>query len=245
MLCPSCGDEMKLSARECGCGARMVGEPTGEPVAKIQRFGPAMLALSLFICTALAAAVWTKWAATAGVLVIVLSRRAIILALRDRESYGGLGIAIAVLAIASVSGASLAGYAIGRIPLTLDKRRLAQTAATGATIYELANALEDYKSKNGAYPQSDQVLRKFLGRSLPKDYWDQTISYESYTEAIAEANLGRRPSQVGPVAGTQFNHNFVLRSAGPDGAMGSGDDIVMKDGVFYASADLIRKPLVR
>jgi hypothetical protein len=37
----------------------------------------------------------------------------------------------------------------------------------------------------------------------------------------------------------------VLRSAGPDGAMGTVDDIVMKDGIFYTSADVVRNPLVR
>lgn len=244
MLCPCCGYEMKLGARACSCGARIVGELDLEPIRKVQRLGPSMLALSLFMVVALAAAVWTLWAATAGLLVILSARRAVILGRRDREGYGGLGVATAVLVATSISGAALAGYAIGRIPLALHKRQLAQEAATTAAFYELANVLADYKTKKGFYPGNDEELKKFSGRSLPKDYWDRTISYEGRMDAIAEANLGRGSRRVGSVGGLQFN-GFELRSAGPDGIAGTADDIMMRDGVFYTSAEVIEKPLVR
>lgn len=243
MLCPCCGYEMRLGARACRCGARIVGELALEPIAKVQRLGPATLALSLFVAVALAAAVWTLWAATAGLLVILSARRAVLLARRDREGYGGLGVATAVLVAASIGGATLAGYAIGRIPLALQKRQLAQEAATTSAFYELANALADYKAKNGYYPRNDETLKRFLGRSLPRDYWDQTISYEGRSD-VAEANLGNRRGRIPRVGSLQFD-SFELKSLGPDGIAGSSDDIVMRDGVFYTSPEVIEKPLVR
>jgi hypothetical protein len=41
------------------------------------------------------------------------------------------------------------------------------------------------------------------------------------------------------------NSTFELHSAGPDGIEGTDDDIIMRDGVFYTSAEIKKLPAVR
>ncbi|HEU4386796.1 MAG TPA: hypothetical protein VFV34_03295 [Blastocatellia bacterium] len=239
MLCPCCGDEMSVQARICDCGARIVGEPLGGPITKIQVYGPVVLAFSLFAVVVTAAAVWTLWTAVAGVVVLAAAHRATKLARQSPDSYGGYRVAVGLLLVTAVSGAVLTGFGISRIPRYLSKRADAERAQTAAAMIEYSIYLEKYRAENGGkYPPTDEDLRKFASQTLPLDSWDIPVTYNAYTEGIAEA-ASRQNGSPGPIAA---NENFELRSAGPDGKIGTDDDIVMRDGVFCSSLDVLRNP---
>lgn len=226
MLCPCCGADMVVGTRECSCGARFVGEPCEPPEVELQRFGPAIVSVILFFLTVSLSFI-SLWAASGAVLVAVSARRAIRLIRAHPERYGGYRVATSVLTVTLVGGSLIGGYGFSRIPRLLEKRRIRATAATAATFYEISNLVESHRRKTGSYPSSGEVLRRFAGRPLPKDYWDRLISYETTAE-ISDARKGG--------GGIQFN-NFELRSPGPDGELDTQDDIVMRDGVLYSNAE--------
>ena len=236
MLCPCCGGNLFRSTQECGCGARFVGEPLDETPLKVQRLGPAMTSVALFALVVVAALVATKWLAFAAVLVIWSAWRAVRLARKDPEWYGGYKTAAATLAVALMGSAGLASYGIAHIPQALENYKTRHIAATRSAMYHLANSLEEYKRTVGSYPKDAQDFKKAIGEALPSDYWDQSIKYQSSYASIAER---REPSQAPHFSAT----NFELRSAGPDGIVGTDDDIVMRDGIIVSSSD-VKEPRV-
>lgn len=222
MICPCCGNQMDSS--QCSCGARIIGDPVNDLEIEFRRFGPAVASVSLLFAVAAAALIFTYWLAAAGLLVLWQARRAMKLTVREPQRYGGYRLAAATFFVAAAAMAGLLAYMVANIPEFLEKRRIRQAAATSAAMYQMAALLESYKDKHGSYPRNLEALKKFAGRDLPKDYWDHAISYQSYTEALAaEASA----------TGIPFN-NFELRSAGPDGKLGTPDDIVMLDGVLIS-----------
>jgi len=235
MLCPCCGGTILRGARECGCGGRFVGEPLDEIPIKIQRLGPAMISVALLLLVVAAAIIATKWLAFAAGLVIWAAWRAVRLARRDPQWYGGYKTAATTLAITIAASATLAAYGISRIPQAWDNYWLRQTAATQAAMHHVANLLEEYKQANGSYPKDAQEFKKATGESLPADYWERSIKYQGKTGAIAERKESIERS------GLPLN-NFELRSAGPDGIIGTDDDIVMRDGVLFTNAELKKQP---
>ncbi len=235
MLCPCCGNEISLAAFECACGARFVGEPVNEALVKVPRLGPVMMATMMLLVVIAGALIITKYLAFAGVLVIWSSRRAMRLARSEPAAYGGLRVATATLVVSVAACAVAASFAVAHIPRFLENRQIKQTAATQASIYHVVNILEAYKHKYGSYPPNDLAIRKVINESLPADYWMHTIEYHSYTEAIAD----RSPTASLPIA------NFELRSAGPDEKMGTDDDIIMRDGVFLPSDEVVKRSIVQ
>jgi hypothetical protein len=213
-----------MKSSQCTCGARTVGDPVNDLQIELRRFGPAASSSVLLFAVAVAAMVFTYWLAAAGLLVLWQARRAMKSARRDPQRYGGYGLAAATFFVAAAAMAGLLVYLVAHIPEFLEKRRIRQAAATSAAMYQMAALLESYKDRHGSYPRNLEALKKFAGRDLPRDYWDHAISYQSYTEALA-AEMG--------AAGIPFN-NFELRSAGPDGKLGTPDDIVMLDGVLIS-----------
>jgi hypothetical protein len=84
------------------------------------------------------------------------------------------------------------------------------------------------------------VLWEATGRRLPGDSWDTPMSYNSFTEGIADAT----PRERGASAAIAFeSQDYELRSAGPDGRVGTEDDIVMRNGVFCTSLDVLTNPI--
>ena len=236
MLCPCCGRETALGARECGCGARFVGQPLDDAPIKVKRFGPVATALLLMLSVAAAMLVITKWAAFAITLIIFASWRAAKLARREPDWYGGYRTAVAALVIAAVGGVVAGGYGITRISKYFDDLKTRRDAATYSAMYHVASLLEDYKYASGSYPRNLQEFKKVMGEALPPDYWNKSIKYESWTDGIADGSIVR--------TGLQFN-NFELRSAGPDEKEGTDDDIVMRDGAFFTGAEIKKQPIVR
>jgi hypothetical protein len=236
MLCPCCGRETALDARECGCGARFVGQPLDDAPIKVKRFGPVATALLLMLTVVCAMLVVTKWAAFAIALIIWASWRAAKLAQREPDWYGGYRTAVAALVFAAVGGAVAGGYGITRIPKYFDDLKTRRDAATYSAMYHVASLLEDYKRAYGSYPRSEQDYKKVMAEALPADYWNKGIKYQSYPGALADGSIVR--------TGLQFN-NFELRSAGPDEKEGTDDDIVMRDGAFLTSQEIKKQPMIR
>jgi hypothetical protein len=238
MLCPCCGGTVVRTAVQCGCGARFVGEPLDEIPIKVQRLGPAMTSVALLALVVTAALVATKWLAFAAVVVIWSAWRAMRLARRDSEWYGGYKTAVATLSVTIAASAVLAAYGVAHIPQAFENYRLRQIAATQASMYHVANQLEEYRRtvSHGAYPSTTQEFKKAIGESLPADYWEQSIKYQSYIAPVADGSLG---------ASLFSANNFELRSAGPDGIIGTDDDIIMRDGIFFTNSEIKNQPVVQ
>lgn len=235
MLCPCCGGRVFRGAHECGCGARFVGEPLDETPIKVQRLGPAMTSVGLLALVVVAALVATKWLAVAAVLVMWSAWRAVRLAKRDAEWYGGYKTAAATLSLTIAGSLALAAYGIAHIPQAFENYRLRQVAATEASFHHVASLLEDYKLNVGigSYP-STQDYKKVIGESLPTDYWDSSIKYQPRTDPIADSNVQTLPAT-----------SFELRSAGPDGIVGTDDDIIMRDGIFFTNSEVKKQTVVQ
>jgi len=236
MLCPCCGSEMLLGAFDCRCGARFVGEPLGDPAVKLRQFGPAVTAVALLVIVVAAALLFTKFLALAGLVVVWAARKAMRLAQRDPEGYGGYRTAAATLAVTLAAGAVSGGFAIASIPRLIKDRKAKETAATCAPIYRYYQLIEEYKRKYGSYPVDEPAVRRFISESLPRDYWNKGIAYQGRTDYM----VGSKPGQTG----IQIN-NFELRSAGPDEKLETDDDIVMIDGIFYTNAEAIKKSVMQ
>ena len=235
MLCPCCGSDMLVGAFDCRCGARFVGEPLSEPAVKLQRFGPALTAIALLAMVVTAALLFTKFLALAAVLVVWAARKAMRLAQRDPESYGGYRTAAATLVLTLTAGAVLVGFAIAGIPRMIRDREDKRTASTCAPMYRYYQLLEEYKVKYGSYPVDEPAVKRFISESLPRDYWNKAIAYQGRTDYVVGTNTER--------TGIQIN-NFELRSAGPDEKLETDDDIVMIDGIFYTNAEARKKSVM-
>lgn len=236
MLCPCCGKDIAVDARRCHCGARFVGQPLDDAPIQVKRFGPVATAILLLVMVACAVLIISKWMALAVILTLWSSWRAVNLARRSPDWYGGYRAAMATFVVAVIGGVVAGGYGITRIPKYFESLETRRTASTQAAMYHVASLLEDYKRAYGSYPRNLQEFRKVVSETLPADYWNKSIKYQSYTEAIADGSIVR--------TGLPFN-NFELRSAGPDGKEGTDDDIIMRDGAFFTSAEIKRQPIVR
>ncbi|HEX5731977.1 MAG TPA: hypothetical protein VF131_04000 [Blastocatellia bacterium] len=236
MLCPCCGKDIPLGAQQCRCGARFVGEPLGEPPFKVQRLGPVMVAIGLLAAVVASALIITKWLALAGLLVVWASRRAMRLARREPEGFGGYRTAAATLIVTLGAGAVAAGYTLAYVPTFLEDRQAKREAHTRAEFYRVAGKLEAYKRKYGSYPSTPQDYAKAIDVRMPIDYWENGIKYQGYGGAVASL-----PSSG--VSGISFP-NFELRSAGADEIEGTDDDIIMRDGIFFTNAEIKKQPLV-
>jgi len=238
MMCPCCGDDIRIGAETCPCGARFVGVPLDETPARIRHYGPAMTALLLLALAIALTAILTKWLAPLALVPAWLAMRALRLEKRDPASYGGRQVAAVTLGLALVGMVGMATYGVSSIPRALDNYRVRRVAATEAAMHHVAAILEDYKLTTGSYPKNTDDLKKVLSEAMPSDYWEKTIRYRSETELVAEGN---RPDAIAKVSYTKFE----LRSAGADGIDGTDDDIIMRDGVFFTSAEIKKLPAVR
>jgi hypothetical protein len=196
-----------------------------------------MISAGLLILVVVAALVVTKWMAVAAGLVMWSAWRAIRLARRDAEWYGGYKTSVATFSLTIVGSLVLATYGISHIPRAIENYHLRQIAATQASMHHVASLLEDWKLKvgKGSYP-SAQEFKRVMGDSLPADYWDSSIKYQPRTDPLADTAIGM----------TLFsNTNFELRSAGPDGIVGTDDDIIMRDGIFFTNTEVKKQTVVQ
>ena len=229
MLCPCCGGSVLRATSGCACGARFVGEPLDDTPIKVQRLGPAMISVGLLALVVFASAVATKWMAVAAVVVLWSAWRAMKLARRDAEWYGGYRTAATTFSVTLVASLALATYGVAHIPKALENYRIKQVAATEASMHHIAGLLEEYKQKVGlgAYPTPER-FKELMGGSLPTDYWDGSIKYQPDNDHLADTAI------MTPLSFTSFE----LRSPGPDGIAGNDDDIIMLNGIFFTNAEI-------
>lgn len=234
MLCPCCGQSVHVEALECVCGARFVGPPLDRTPVSLPKYGPLVLAAVSFAAVITCVLVFSTWFGFATLLVLLASGRAFNLARRHPDAYGGRRLAQVFLCVTIIGGLTGAGVALYSVPRLLDLREERSLAHTRAGMHRIARLLDEYKREYGSYPSNLQALKKTRSEPLPTDFWESSIRYQSYTEAIA----GRLPG----VTGINFN-NFELRSAGPDGLVGTADDVVMRDGLFFSGREVERQPV--
>jgi hypothetical protein len=240
MLCPCCGQEIALGAPGCQCGARFVGEPLDDTPIKVKRFGPVMTAVLMLAIAVSVPLIITKWLGIILVIPIWRAARAMRLARRDPEWYGGYKVAAATLILAIAAGVFSVVYVAKNIPQFLENRKARRIAGTQAAMYHMAGLLENYKRTYGSYPRNTQEIRKAVTESIPLDYWKKSIQYQSFTEAIADATDPNKFARTGLLF-----KNFELRSAGPDEKEGTDDDIIMRDGIFFTNAEIKTQPAIR
>ena len=87
-----------------------------------------------------------------------------------------------------------------------------------------------------SYPRDVQEFRNATGETLPADYWDQMVKYQSFSGPYADTSIS--------VTGVQYTQ-FELRSAGPDGIVGTDDDIIMRDGIFFTNSEVKKQPVAQ
>jgi len=223
---------MEPGVLDCSCGARIVGDPLAENQFKVRRYGPIMIAVAAAAAVAATALVFSSWCALALLLPILLSRRALLLAKRDPSLYGGYKTAAASLTLALVASAALASYAVVRIPDYLENRRLKERAAQQAIMLHVAVLLEQHRAKNGNYPRDLEEIKKLDDGSLPADFWTRAFKYRAYTQQVAATTFRRGEDPI-----DVSSNDFELMLAGPDGVLGTDDDIFMRDGRFYPNTE--------
>lgn len=196
-----------------------------------------MTSIALLALVVVAALVATKWLAFAAVLVMWSAWRTVRLAKQDSGWYGGYKTAAATLAVTIAGSLALAAYGIAHVPQAFENYRLRQVAATRSSMHHVASLLEDYKLTvgHGSFP-STLEFKKVIGDSLAMDYWDRSIKYQPRTDPLADTSIG--------ITGIPAN-NFELRSAGPDGIIGTDDDIVMRDGILFTNSEVKNQPVAQ
>ncbi|RMG53958.1 MAG: zinc ribbon domain-containing protein [Acidobacteria bacterium] len=244
MICPSCGTEMDTTSEFCRCGARRVGPPPTEPVDGIPRL---RYGISAFILAGLTFIVqlvitirniaigdlrwpWQLLVTTASLALVTLPVLLLAMALAWRgwrlavdrpQAYGGRALArrslTLSLALCLLNLAALAG----RLPDWLENARIKRQARTRVLMYKVNDMIARYREQYGAYPErliDLQELDPSIGPIL--DTWHHPLVYTPMSAEIASRGL--------PVPFQKYE----LVSRGPDGLLGTEDDIVMRDGLI-------------
>ena len=153
-----------------------------------------------------------------------LARRAMRLVKSDAQRFGGFRIAQASMAMSLVLLFGIGSAAISSIPDAIERGRERRLAATRAVMYELhEEALKRYYREYGTYPQELQDLGRVTREPVAQqDYWERNLTYSPV-------------SVIASKSGARGFSNYRLVSAGPDGEMGTDDDITMIDGVIVSN----------
>lgn len=246
--CPSCGRDVARDHDICSCGARWVGPPLVAPENPVARLGAPLTALALLILSVVAEGmlvardvylseyIWTEALARAlvnyskffvpvGVVALCLAAWGTRAARRDPQRNGGRRLSRTAAALTLGVIVFHAAVFTTQIPRLLENRRIKRLAATRANLYHLARVIEAYKEQYGTYPRRLLDLQEMDPSFKPVvDYWGREFVYQTTTSAIA-ATSGPPPFQ-----------NYQLISKGPDGILGTADDIVLQDDVLVSPA---------
>jgi len=250
--CPSCGRRVAREATACACGARWVALEPPEPECPLPRVGLPIAALSMIGLTVLVEGVILAhevyvsplvWTEAVGAMLASLARFfvpvigvAAFLAYRGRqrarrapERYGGERLARVGLVAAMLLLTAHAGVLLTRIPRMIENVRIRREAATRANLYRLAGALEAYKQQYGTYPRRLIDLQEMDPTLKPVvDAWGREFVYSAISGDVAAA--APMPFQ-----------RYQLISKGPDGILGTADDIVLRDDVLLLEGGAQRR----
>lgn len=221
MVCPCCGSEMEADGLSCRCGARVVGSPLLEPDHIVPKIGNALAALVLTLLS-IPAFIW-KWLLIFNVIAVYVAWKAIKQHKADHNRYGGYKTAVTALATSCAILLGVSIYVGVGIPKYLRTRVEKQKAATRAQMYGMAVALLEYKKKHGTYPRSLNEIQADQDNPIAfTDYWENKLEYQATTELAADSKSEGIPTTV------TFNR-YQLVSAGPDGKLGTFDDLILRD----------------
>lgn len=155
-----------------------------------------------------------------------MARRARRLALAEPARFGGLRIAKLSFAATLFLFVTFASVALSSIPDAIERGRQKRIAATNAQFYEQAAALLKYRQEYGAYPsEMGDLSRINIEMKEQNDAWGNGLAYEP----IPDGQIASRGAAI------SFS-SYKLVSPGPDGKMGTADDITMIDGLIVESA---------
>ena len=155
---------------------------------------------------------------------IWLARRARRLIKSDSAGFGGKRIARASYSLSICLLLIFSAVSATSIPRWLERMRAKRVAATRALMYRLhAQALQRYYKEYGAYPRELSELSFVNAEETPQsDSWEQNFEYNPISVVASKG------------AGAPWT-NYTLSSPGPDGKLGTKDDIIMVDGVIVDS----------
>lgn len=254
MVCPSCGADIDSTTTCCSCGARWVGAPPTEGIQPVPRlvYGiTALLILGMAVAVQLVITIrsiylsdlrwpWELFLMTSYlskfILPVVigaalLAWRGMRLAAHRPAAYGGMKMSRRCLVASLVVCLMNGGVLLGRLPDMLENRRLKQQAYTRAMMYKVNEAIARYRQQYGSYPERLIDLQEMDPTIRPTlDYWDHPLVYTPMSAVIA--------SRGSPVP----FQNYQLISRGPDGILGTTDDIVMRDGVITPPGSTDERP---
>ncbi|HZS08947.1 MAG TPA: hypothetical protein VFD58_29190 [Blastocatellia bacterium] len=155
-------------------------------------------------------------------LGVWLARRARRRIAADPVRFGGRRIANASMALSTMLTLAFSAAVISSIPRAIEQGREKHAAATRASMYQIGRVLREFNNTYGRYPEDRAELQAFSREPLPQlDYWENQISY---TPGALVASRGSAPG---------FS-DYKLVSPGPDGLLGTADDIVLQDGVIVS-----------
>lgn len=228
MVCPCCGGEMAADGLSCACGAKVVGPPLTEPDYVVPQVGRSVVAL-VFSIISIIAFVW-KWPIVFALAAIFLARNSLKNIKLDPRHFGGRRTAITALSLSILVTLGVITYVAAGIPKYLQLRTERQRAATRAQMYSVAIALHDYKHKHGSYPVSLNLLQVEVKEPMVlMDFWENSLKYQATAEVAADSL--NETSPTGVLA--SFNQ-YQLISPGPDGKLGTADDMVMRDDIIIS-----------
>ncbi|HKQ78024.1 MAG TPA: hypothetical protein VJ810_30280 [Blastocatellia bacterium] len=155
---------------------------------------------------------------------IWLARRAIRLIRSDSAGFGGNRIAWTSYGLSICLFIVFSAVTISSTPREIAKLRAQRVSATRAMMYRLhAEALQKYHKEYGKYPGELADLSLVNAEETPQsDYWERGFEYNPIS-VVASKGFGASWT------------NYTLTSAGPDGKLGTKDDIIMVDGVIVDS----------
>ena len=142
----------------------------------------------------------------------------------DPAGFGGSSLAVASAAISAVLLFAFSVATVVSLPEATARRQAKRVAATSATMYAMHYAaLQKYHREYGSYPQELADLSRVNVEAISQsDYWENSFVY---------APVGVIASRGSAISFSDYK----LVSAGPDGKLGTADDITMVDGIIVDS----------
>lgn len=129
------------------------------------------------------------------------------------------GFTLLELLVVLVILSLLAALVIPKITGRVDESKI---KTTKIQLKEIKRALEMYKLDNGTYPTTEQGLKALVEKpKIPPE----PKKWKQYLESIPKDAWENEYIYIYPLE----NHPFELKSKGPDGELGTEDDISVWD----------------